>query len=152
MQWELREARPGDADRLTEIAMEAKASWGYSAEFMEACRAELTITPRRIQDERMVVAEAMEGDLVGFVSVSIEGGAADVADLFVVTAAQAVGVGRGLWDAACDIARRAGCSQLTVDADPHAVAWYEGRGAVRVGEAPSGSIPGRMLPLLELTL
>lgn len=152
MQWHLRRARSDDADRLTEIAMDAKASWGYSAEFMESCRPELTITARRIEDETMIVAESPLGELLGFVSVVVDDEAADLADLFVVSAAQSAGVGRALWDAGCDAARLAGSVRLTIEADPNAVGWYERRGAVRVGEAPSGSIPGRMLPLLELTL
>ncbi len=152
MQWHLRRARPEDAGCLTELAMEAKASWGYSAEFMESCRAELTITARRIEEETMTVAESPEGELVGFVSVVFDDDKADLADLFVVSGAQSAGVGRALWDAACHTARRAGCSRLTIEADPNALGWYERRGAVRVGEAPSGSIPGRMLPLLDIAL
>jgi SAM-dependent methyltransferase len=42
--------------------------------------------------------------------------------------------------------------RLTIDADPHAEAFYVAMGAARVGESPSGSIPGRMLPRLELSV
>jgi hypothetical protein len=41
---------------------------------------------------------------------------------------------------------------MRIEADPHAEAFYLGRGARCVGTAPSGSIPGRMLPLLEIDL
>jgi hypothetical protein len=37
---------------------------------------------------------------------------------------------------------------MTIDADPHAEAFYLAMGAVRVGEAASESIPGRSLPRL----
>jgi len=40
---------------------------------------------------------------------------------------------------------------LRIASDPHAEAFYLACGAVRVGAAASASIPGRELPLLELT-
>ncbi len=40
--------RPVDASEaaiISELAMRSKAHWGYSPEFVEACRAELSHTP-----------------------------------------------------------------------------------------------------------
>jgi len=51
-----------------------------------------------------------------------------------------------------DHARCLGYELLTIDADPYAEAFYVHGGAVRSGETPSGSIPGRMLPRLELAV
>ena len=42
--------------------------------------------------------------------------------------------------------------RLTILADPNAAAFYERAGAVRIGEAPSDSVPGRLLPLYEVRL
>ena len=39
-----RSATAADAAELTDIAFRSKAYWGYSEEFMEACREELTLT------------------------------------------------------------------------------------------------------------
>ena len=41
---------------------------------------------------------------------------------------------------------------MTIEADPDAAPFYRRIGARDVGTAPSGSIPGRELPLLELVL
>lgn len=62
-----------------------------------------------------------------------------------------------VWDHACwrtaiETARSAGATRLEIEADPHAEDWYRKRGAERIGEASSGSIPGRLLPVLELRL
>jgi len=38
------------------------------------------------------------------------------------------------------------------EADPNAAAFYERAGAVRIGEAPSDAVPGRLLPLYEVRL
>ena len=41
---------------------------------------------------------------------------------------------------------------MTVQSDPHAEGFYRAMGMERVGEVPSGSIPGRVLPKLRITL
>nr|WP_211354784.1 hypothetical protein [Stackebrandtia albiflava] len=38
------------------------------------------------------------------------------------------------------------------DADPGAEPFYRRMGAVRIGEAPSGSVPGRVLPRMTVRL
>ena len=50
------------------------------------------------------------------------------------------------------IAREAGYTSLLIEADPNAVGFYEAMGADRIGEVPSGSLPGRTLPLLVFRL
>ncbi len=63
-----------------------------------------------------------------------------------------LGVGRTLLRAARDIARSTGFSALLIHSDPNAEAFYLREGAVCAGSVPSGSIPGRILPLLRLEL
>ncbi len=41
---------------------------------------------------------------------------------------------------------------LSIQSDPHAEGFYLRLGARRTGEAPSQSIPGRLLPMLEFDL
>jgi hypothetical protein len=43
-------------------------------------------------------------------------------------------------------------SRLTILADPNAAGFDERNGAVRIGEAPSDAVPGRLLPLYEIRL
>jgi GNAT superfamily N-acetyltransferase len=143
----LRPALPSEADALTELALRSKAHWGYDEAFMEACRAELTITPARIEAEAMVVAE-VDGRLAGFVAVA--GGSLE--DLFTEPTLIGTGVGSALLAEAVAIARAGGFAELSIEADPHAADWYRSKGAVDAGTLPSGSIPGRRLPLLRLPL
>jgi hypothetical protein len=46
----------------------------------------------------------------------------------------------------------AGYTWLRIEADPNAVGFYRAMGAEQIGEAPSGSVPGRSLPLLAFKL
>jgi GNAT superfamily N-acetyltransferase len=144
---QLRHALPNEADALTELALRSKAHWGYDEAFMEACRAELTITPARIEAEEMVVAE-VDGRLAGFVTVAGN----SLEDLFTEPTLIGTGVGSALLAEAAAIARAGGFAELSIEADPHAADWYRSQGAVDAGTLPSGSIPGRRLPLLRLPL
>jgi GNAT superfamily N-acetyltransferase len=73
-------------------------------------------------------------------------------DLFVEPDAIGTGVGRLLIEHVRARARAEGMTSLSIDADPNAEAFYVAMGAVRVGESPSASIPGRMLPQLRLSV
>ena len=60
----VRDARSEEVGALTELAPRAKASWGYDAAFMDACRYELAMTPARLAAWRVWVAEA-DGAVAG---------------------------------------------------------------------------------------
>ncbi|MEY9959438.1 GNAT family N-acetyltransferase [Streptacidiphilus sp. MAP5-3] len=137
---------------MTELVLRSKAHWGYCADFIEACREELTLRPADLAPDRVFVAER-SGNAVGIAALSRDlppTGALNL--LYVDPSAIGHGVGGRLFAHACAVARAAGFTRLTIDADPHAEPFYLSRGAVRIGETPSGSIPGRMLPLLAVDL
>ncbi|MBI1238891.1 MAG: GNAT family N-acetyltransferase [Alphaproteobacteria bacterium] len=144
----LRPARTSDSAALSDLAMRSKAHWGYDAAFLEACRAELTITPERIEAEQMTVAEE-RGALVGMIALAAEGAEGEIEDFFVSPEAIGQGIGRRLMEHALSQARAAGLARIGVDADPNAEAIYVRFGFVRIGLSLSASIPGRMLPRLE---
>jgi GNAT superfamily N-acetyltransferase len=123
----LRPARPGEAPRLSQLALRSKAYWGYDAEFLDPCRGELEVRSEQLAALRAHVLD-------------------------VDPAAIGAGVGVTLFRAACEIARREGFRCLLIHSDPNAVPFYSRQGARQVGEVPSGSIPGRLLPLLALDL
>jgi len=147
----LRSARPGERTQLSALCLRSKAHWGYDAAFLEACRAELTLSAADLRAAGLAVAERA-GAFAGVVQVSSEGAEADLLKLFVDPPAMGAGVGRALFDWAVEAAREAGAARLLIEADPDAAPFYERIGARRIGDAPSGSIPGRRLPLLAFAL
>jgi ribosomal protein S18 acetylase RimI-like enzyme len=142
----LRAALPAELDALSRLAMRSKAHWGYDADFLDACRDELTFTATDLA--RIVVAESA-GALVGMYTVDGRPPHGVLGNLWVDPAAIGSGIGRSLWSHAIASARARGLSDLMIDADPNAEGFYLRMGAERVGETPSGSIPGRVLPLLR---
>lgn len=142
----IRRARDGDAEALTELSLESKRSNGYDDAFMAACREELTVTRQSLAEGEYWVAEC--GGLCGCACLLTDpdGRGGEVHAFFIDPAWQRQGVGRLLWGKLAERAREKGLSALRLDADPAAVPFYEAMGFTVVGEAPSGSIPGRKLP------
>lgn len=145
----LRPARPGEAALLSDLALRSKGHWGYDAAFLEACRDELTLRDDELARRRTTVAE-LDDAVIGFGTLEGEPPDGELGMLFVDPAAIGRGVGRALLDRLLDRARAEGFTVLTIDADPNAEAFYLAHGAVRVAAVPSASIPGRVLPQLEL--
>lgn len=136
---------------LSDLCFRSKAVWGYDEAFMEACRSELSFYPRDLQLTCVAVAED-EGRLVGVVQVAVVGDEADLLKLFVEPEELRRGTGSALFAWAADISRKMGAHRMTIHADPDAAPFYRIMGACDSGRAPSGSIPGRMLPRLTFNL
>jgi GNAT superfamily N-acetyltransferase len=143
----IRPARPDEAEILTGIAFHAKQSNGYDEAFMAQCVDELWVDPEHIRAGDVWLAEDGEG-VAGFcrIGVADEPETAEVESIFVAPDRQGQGVGKALWARLRDEALKRGFTHFALDADPFATVFYEAMGCVRIGESPSGSIPGRMLP------
>jgi GNAT superfamily N-acetyltransferase len=148
---QLRDALQDELATLSELCLRSKAVWGYDDAFMTACRAELTLLPHELQSTHLQVAERYF-TIVGLAQVKITGTDADLLKLFVEPALLRSGVGRLLFKWATARARGLGAVRMIIEADPGAAPFYEHMGARYAGFAPSQSIPGRMLPRMELEL
>ena len=153
MDLHIRPARLGEAAALSELCLRSKALWGYDAPFMARVREALEVAPAAIGAGDVWVA-AIGGEAVGVVALAAgeAPGTLDLDLLFVAPGRIRGGVGRILLAHAVAEARRRGARRLTILADPNAAGFYERQGARRLGLAPSDAIPGRMLPLYEISL
>lgn len=147
----LRAARVEELDALSALCLRSKAVWGYDKDFMNACRAELTLTPADLLTSRTQVAER-DGKLLGVAQISTTDDVAHLEKLFVAPDLLRAGVGRCLFAWAIAAAREVGARVMIIEADPGAADFYRRMGARDDGVAPSGSIPGRFLPRLKLPL
>jgi GNAT superfamily N-acetyltransferase len=147
----LRRPEAHELASLSALCLRSKAVRGYDQAFLDACRAELTIGADELDTTALCVAEH-DGVLVGVAQIAVAGDTADLQKMFVEPCAIGLGAGRTLFAWATAIARELGARHLTIDADPGAVGFYRKMGAVEHGATPSGSIPGRMLPHLQVEL
>jgi len=146
-----RPARPEEADALSALALRSKAHWGYDAEFLEACRSELTFGADFIDSGEVRLVENGGGP-IGFYSLVPWNSDVELGHLFVDPDYVRQGIGRLLWE---DAVRRAvvlGYDRLIIESDPNAEDFYLKLGAERIGEVPSRARAGRFLPLMFFPL
>jgi GNAT superfamily N-acetyltransferase len=141
----------GELAGLSDLCFRSKAVWGYDEEFMEACRGELSFGLRDLEFTPIAVAEH-DGKLIGVAQLRVVDDEADLLKLFVEPGVLRRGTGKALLAWATDVAKKLGARRLTIEADPDAAPFYRRMGAYDVGLAPSGSVPGRMLPKLAINL
>jgi GNAT superfamily N-acetyltransferase len=147
----LRDAHPDEALGLSRIAYAAKAHWGYPAAELARWREDLTVSAASIERWPTVVAE-IDGEAAGFVQVADDTAPWTVEHLWVDPGHMRRGVGRALLAHVLALATRAAVSQVLIDADPHAEAFYLKMGAERIGAlcAPIAGEPQRVRPQLRL--
>jgi GNAT superfamily N-acetyltransferase len=148
---EIRQALESEAIELTNLAIRSKASWGYSEDFLEACRNELTISARDFQTHHLRVA-VIDGMIVGFFQLIVNKSEAELSHLFVEPDYLKQGIGRRLLEDALSLARALKVGKVTLDSDPNSKAFYQHLGAATIGLNPSRSVPGRVLPAMEFNL
>ena len=148
----IRTARHGETALLSDLAFRSKAHWGYSDEFMDLCRDELTISTDYLSEHASFVLEA-GGAVVGFGTLErLSDSRVELGHLFVDPPLIGRGYGSELMIHIVEAARSEGYLVLEILADPSAERFYLSSGGRRVGLKASASIPGRELPLLEVEL
>ncbi len=148
----LRQAKADEADALSNLAIRSKAYWGYSPEFMAACRAELIYTPEAVRRHPFYIAD-IAGTIAGFYAlVRLSPTEIELEALFVEPAHIGQGIGRALIEHAQATARNLGATTLVIQGDPNAKPFYLAAGGRLTGERESASIPGRYLPTFAIQL
>jgi GNAT superfamily N-acetyltransferase len=150
----IRRALPSEASILSELAMRSKAHWGYSRDFLDRCRGELSFTEAQIRerDWSFVVAE-ISGAIVGFYGLRrVSRETFELEALFVDPNWMRKSVGRRLVGWAAEEARELGGRVIAVQSDPYAEGFYVAVGGQITGSRESASIPGRYLPTFEIQL
>ena len=148
----VRRARDEDCAFLSDLAFRAKASWGYSDEFMAACRGELVVTVEDVHTLDVFVLERA-GRVQGYYALEPCGdGEVEMVALFVEPELNGQGHGKTLVEHAKELASSQEYRSIVIQSDPYAEPFYRSCGAVRIGTRPSDSIPGRQLPLMKIVL
>ena len=141
-----------EAETLSQIALAAKAYWGYPERWMEIWIPQLTFTSEYFEGNESWVA--VDGDQqIGFYTLQDKSGNAWLENLWVLPEYIGQGVGKQLFLHAAELARQRGYKTLQLEADPNALGFYEKMGMYPIGERRS-EVDGqpRILPIMEMTL
>ncbi|CAH0121479.1 MULTISPECIES: GNAT family N-acetyltransferase [unclassified Paenibacillus] len=147
----IRKAVQREAGLLSELAFRSKAYWGYSEDFMEACREDLTITPDLIESSSVYVLED-RGQIQGFYALDLEHDGFLLRDLFVDPSTIGKGCGKALWNHMIRTAHDLNAAEVRIHSDPNAESFYKKMGAKRIGETASTVFPDRILPLMAVSI
>lgn len=152
MNLQIRRALPEEAGILSQIAISAKAHWGYPRHWMEIWKPQLTFSPEYFEENEGWVAET-NGIPVAFYTLQEKAGNAWIENLWVSPEFIGKGIGKRLFLHAAELARQRGYKTLQLESDPNAVGFYEKMGMAQIGERHSevGNEP-RVLPIMELKL
>ena len=150
----IRKAKADEAPLLSALALRSKAYWGYSKEFMHACKKELTYSAQTIANDNFVFFVAVEGEkIIGFYALEfLSDKEVELEALFVEPEFIGKGYGRKLIEHAKRLAIESGALIMKIQGDPNAEDFYLAAGGVREGNRESASIPGRYLPLYVIPL
>ena len=150
----IRRAQPEDAKTLSLLSMRSKAHWGYNDAFMRACEEELSDSPEDVADkERHYGVAEIDNKVVGFYRLEdTSQPKMSLLSLFIEPEIMGKGVGKSLFEDACDAAQSMGANSIDIQSDPYAETFYQKMGAKTVGKLESGSIEGRFLPLMTFEI
>jgi GNAT superfamily N-acetyltransferase len=138
-----------NAETLSQIAIAAKAYWGYPPDYLEIWRQVLTVTPEFITQHLVYLAQ-VETEIVGFYAlISAPPPQIVLEHLWVKPNYIRQGVGQQLFVHAMRTAAEVGATAVEITADPHAEGFYQRMGAQRIGVMFSTLLgETRFLPLM----
>ena len=119
---------------MREIAIEAKAHWGYDRALVEEWALGGDFEPESLRKRLVYVAEA-EGLPVGWAALIPRGEVGWLEDLWVEPAWIGRGVGRALFEHVAAEARERGARRLEWEAEPNAQGFYEHLGGTYVRDS-----------------
>ena len=146
----IREGRESDFERLREIAVEAKAHWGYDRALVEEWAQGGDFEPESLRRRLLYVAEE-DGRPVGWAALIPRGEVGWLEDLWVDPAWIGRGLGRALFEHVAAAARERGARRLEWEAEPNAHGFYERMGAAYLRDSEETEW-GRVLEVLGVDL
>jgi len=137
---EIRTAVESDLPRLRAVFRDSSWSNEGNRELLVEHPEFLELSADAVREGRTRAA-AINGNIVGFASLADATGRLELEDLFVDPAFMRQGVGRALIRDVAEQARRRGVRRVEVDANDHALRFYEEVGSLRSSGSRSTTAP-----------
>lgn len=146
----VRNAQENEAERLTQLTLRSKASWGYSDSLMKSWESGLTVHASDIADPLNIIRVIENGVIEGFYFLRIKDSTnARLRFFFIDPLHQRKGFGSVLFEDLVRMCKEKGVQSIMMESDPHAEIFYRKCGAVTIDYVPSGTAGERPLPLME---
>jgi GNAT superfamily N-acetyltransferase len=142
----IRSVAPEEGERLREIAMAAKAHWGYDLDRVREWAAIGDFTAAGLRQKDFYVA-AVEGRAVGWAAAIDRGEVWWLDDLWIEPDWMGYGIGSQLFRYALERGRRAGAARMEWEAEPNALGFYKKMGGRYLRDSEP-SVWGRVTPVM----
>ena len=142
---QIRTAKAGEEPRLREIAVAAKAHWGYPAALVDGWAA-TELTAEALGGKQVYVAE-VEGRATGWASLVGEAEVCVLDDLWVDPEWMGQGIGTALFEHVAAEARAGGAARMEWEAEPNASGFYARMGGRYVRDSKPTAF-GRVLSVM----
>ena len=146
----IRPARPEEGERLREIALAAKAHWGYDENWVRGWAAQGDFSREALTAKPVLVAD-LGGRPIGFAALLPAGELCVLDDLWLDPDWIGRGIGTHLFRACVERARDLGAKRLEWEAEPNAVGFYEKLGGRYLRDSPPTEL-NRVIPVMGLDL
>lgn len=139
-------------NEINQLIVASKQSWGYSDELIRSWLPILQATEQSLLEREYWIARNELDEAVFLYSFSKHSEQLfELEDCWIAPEFKGKGLGRKLFCHLRSKLAEQNAQMLTITAEPNAEGFYLRMGAQRVGEKQS-NVPGRVLPILELTL
>ncbi len=143
----IRRAKAGEANILTNIAISSEAYWGYDEDYMENFKNTYRISENYISNYTTFLIEDNE-IIAGFYGILMNEGKTELEYFFIDTKYIGKGYGRLLWDHVIETAKGVNIKEFEIVTSPEAIGFYIKLGALEIGEVESLVKVGRKIPRL----
>jgi GNAT superfamily N-acetyltransferase len=147
----IRKANLGEEVYLSDLAIRSKSVWGYSEEFLEACRPHLKIDKEYLSKWPVFIMEE-DNQIKGFYSLKIINHEPRLDNLWIEPPHLKHGIGKQLFKHATETAKALGWASFRLAGEPGAVVFYEKMGAKIIGTVQSRLKNDLFLPHMEMNL
>ncbi|MFR1709392.1 MAG: GNAT family N-acetyltransferase [Clostridium sp.] len=143
----IRRAKVGDANILTNIAINSEAYWGYDEDYMESFKDTYRVSENYISNYPTFLMED-DKEVVGFYGILMNEGETELEYFFIDPRYIRKGYGKLLWQHVIETARSLNIKAFEIITSPEAIGFYTKLGALKIGEVESLVKVGRKIPRL----
>ena len=147
-----RRARPGEADAIRALIVRSMGHWDHSPGYLEEARELMSLSEHDLErDEAWVVLA--DAAVAGFYRLSrADASAAEIEEFHLEPPMIGRGIGRRMFEHACDRARAMGARWLVWSTDANTLGFYLRMGGEVTGTEPSGVEGDEPLTAMRLDL
>lgn len=147
----IRRAKVGEHEILTDIAIKSEAYWGYDSDYMDKFKSIYNVSEEFIKNNPTVLIEE-DNSIIGFYGLICKDNGTSLEYFFIEPKCIGKGYGKLLWNYLVSHCKNLSIKDFDIVTSPQAKEFYVKMGAIQCGEVESLLKKGRIIPQLIYTV